>query len=385
MNLMEYKAQELFSDYELPANRGLLVHSTQELENRMSELTFPLVLKAQVETGGRGKAGGVRLIHDKKDLLVEADAIFNLHINGLPVKKLYVVKALNFQREMYLSFVLDRSKKVPLLIFSKNGGVDINQIADENPEDIIRFTLYPDQEISCYMVDYILDKSGLSRELHYRLLSILRNLYRLFLEKNALLVEVNPLILTKENELVLLDGKISIDDNALFRYSDLTSYRDEMEENPLILNARSHNFLYIPIENDGDIGVISNGSGMIMSSIDLISNKGLKVRNALDLGGGATAERIKEAVKIVLSNSDVKLLFINIFGGITRCDEIARGVVMAYKKSKYSAPLVLRLEGTNKEAGLEIIQTLPVNYQLADDLVAGVEHIVEISAVGDKV
>ncbi len=381
---MEYKAQELFGRFGLPANRGVLVQSVEELAKTMNSLTYPLVLKAQVETGGRGKAGGVRIVKNKDKLLEEADAILNLNINGFDVKKLYVVEALNFQREMYVSIIFDRAEKVPLLIFCGNGGVDINEIAEEHPEDIIRYHLMPGMGIRGYMTDYILDKSGMSRNLKESLQDILEKLYALFLEKNALLVEVNPLVLTDKGELVLLDGKITVDDNALFRHEDLLAYRDEMEDNPLILDARANRFLYIPIEDAGTIGVISNGSGMIMSSIDLISRKNLTVKCALDLGGGATAERIKEAVRIVLSNPDVKLLFINIFGGITRCDEIARGVKLAYAEADYTIPLVLRLEGTNKEAGLEIIESLPVSFQLSDDLVDGVEKIVEISAVGEQ-
>ena len=379
---MEYKAQELFGSFGLPANRGILVHSVEELSKKMDSLTFPLVLKAQVETGGRGKAGGVRIVKSQKTLLEEAEAILNLTINGFEVKKLYVVEALNFQREMYLSIIFDRAEKVPLLIFCGNGGVDINEIAEKHPEDIIRYPLMPGMGIRGYMTDYILDKSGMNRDLKEPLQGILEKLYELFLEKNALLVEVNPLVLTEKGELVLLDGKITVDDNALYKHEDLRVYRDEMEENALILDARTNRFLYIPIEDSGTIGVISNGSGMIMSSIDLISQKNLSVKCALDLGGGATAERIKEAVRIVLSSPDVKLLFINIFGGITRCDEIARGVKLAYEESDYSIPLVLRLEGTNKEEGLEIIESLPVSFQLSDDIVDGVEKIVKLSAVG---
>ena len=326
MNLMEYKAHELFREKGLPAHDGHVFNSLEELIESSSSFSYPLVLKAQVETGGRGKAGGVKIVENEKDLIPTATRIFGLDIGGHRVERIFVVKALSIVKEMYLSIVFDRSLKCPVLIYCNEGGVDINEIADRNPSKMIKFSLYPGQEIRDYMIDYIMDKSNLAYGLRSSFCSIIKNLYELFLDNNALLVEVNPLVLTDTHELRLLDGKVTIDDNSLYLHPQLLEYRDAMETNELVLEARKHNFLYIPIEGDGHIGVISNGSGMIMSSIDLISNKGMKVNCALDLGGGATAGRIKEAIRIVLSNSLVKSLFINIFGGITRCDEIANGV-----------------------------------------------------------
>jgi len=382
MDLMEYKAHEIFCENELPGMNGHLFSSLQDLKAQSSTLKYPLVLKAQVETGGRGKAGGVKVVSKEEDLFSVASSIFGLSISGHIVNQILTVDALDILKEMYLSVVFDRSSKCPVLIFCDEGGVDINDIADRYPEKIIKFPLLPHQEIQDYMIDYILDHSSLSQDLRPSFFHIVSHLYSLFLDMNALLVEVNPLVLTKEQNLRLLDGKITIDDNSLFRHPKLVEYRNDMEKNQLVLDARYHRFLYIPIEDEGTIGVISNGSGMIMSSIDLISTGGLKVSCALDLGGGATADRIKEAIRIVLTNSSVKLLFINIFGGITRCDEIAKGIKGAYETDQYQIPIVVRLEGTNKDEGIAIINSLEVELKQADDLVDGVEKIVEISKQG---
>jgi succinyl-CoA synthetase beta subunit len=309
-------------------------------------------------------------------LEIEASRVLGMSINGLTVKKIFVTEKVDVKREMYLSVALDRKERSPVIVFCADGGMEINDIADRFPEKVVKIHLRGETEIKPFMVQYLLDKSGLDSSYKDRLTKIISSLLALFFGKNAMLVEINPLVVTTADELFCLDGKIDIDDNALYKFDDIRVVRDEMETNPLILEARKWDFLYIPVVENGDIDVISNGSGMLMSSIDLISKKGFEVHSVLDLGGGATAERIKEAVRIVLSEKKIRLLFVNIFGGITRCDEIAKGIEGSWDQVR-SKKLVLRLEGTNKDAGAKIMRDLNPEIYLADDLVDGVDRIVK--------
>jgi len=389
MKLYEYQAHALFAEHGLPSLKGFVASSAAEASDRMSAdrtsadgaaasgaPSFPVVVKAQVQTGGRGKAGGIRFAENAAELEAEAARVLGLTINGLPVKKVFVTEKVSVAREMYLSVALDRKEKCPVVVFCADGGMEINEIADAHPEKIVKLHLRGETELKPFMVQYLVDKSGLAASFKAPLGALASSLLSLFFARNAMLVEVNPLAVTSSGELLCLDGKIDVDDNALYKFDDLRAARDEMEADPLILEARGWDFLYIPVREDGDIAVISNGSGMLMSSIDLISQKGYAVHSVLDLGGGATAERIKEAVRIVLSESKVRLLFVNIFGGITRCDEIAKGIAGSWDAVK-SKKLVLRLEGTNKEEGAAIVRGLNPDIYLADDLVDGVERIVK--------
>ncbi len=367
MKLLEYKAHEIFRLFGLPCSEGFVVSSAGELNNIKASLNYPVVIKAQVQTGGRGKAGGVQFADNFQELAEISTAIFDMKIKNLPVKKVFITSKTDIKKEMYLSFTLDRKHKLPVMIFCPDGGIDINEIAELYPEKVVKELLHPALEIDDYYIQYAIDKSGLEDKYNKSFKDICRKLYKIFIEKDCLLAEINPLVANMEDNLLALDGKIDIDDNALFRHPDIQSFRDEMEDNLLVLDARKYNFLYIPIKNEGNIAVISNGSGMIMSSIDLISKKGLTVTSALDLGGGATADRINEALKIIASNPRVNTIFINIFGGITRCDEIARGVESAMDKLG-KTHLVLRLEGTNKDKGLEILHKIQGSIRMAEGL-----------------
>ncbi len=378
MKLFEYNAHALFGEYGLPALKGFVASSAVEVERAAASgtLRYPLVIKAQVQTGGRGKAGGVKFADNAEQLAAEAGKILGMTINGLVVKKVFVTEKASVAREMYLSIALDRKERCPVIVFCADGGMEINDIADAHPEKIVKIHLRGETEIKPFMVQYLLDKSGLGSEFKEPMARIAAALLKLFFERNAMLVEINPLALLASGEVVCLDGKIDVDDNALYKFEDVRALRDEMETDPLILEARKWDFLYIPVREDGDIAVVSNGSGMLMSSIDLISKNGHVVHSVLDLGGGATAARIQEAVRIVLSAPSVKLLFVNIFGGITRCDEIAKGIEGSWEQVK-SKKLVLRLEGTNKEDGAAIVRGLNPDIYLADDLVDGVDRIVK--------
>jgi len=374
MKLLEYKAHELFARFGIPASGGPVVKSAEELAAAAARLSFPVVVKAQVETGGRGKAGGVKVARDAGELLSLGRQILSLQIGGQPVSALFLTARRDIEREFYLSLVLDRKRKRPVLIFSPEGGVEINETAEKHPEKVLQAPLDPRQDVEAPLLAAVVEKAGLAGKAARQLEAVVENLFRLFRQYDCLLAEINPLVLDSAGSLAALDGKIEIDDNSLFRHPDMSSFRDETCGEPLVLTARQSRFLYIPIEEAGNIGVISNGSGMIMSSIDLLSKGGQKTACALDLGGGATADRIAEAVRIVLSNPAVKLVLINIFGGITRCDEVAAGVVRAVADIG-DRTVVMRMEGTNKDRGVAICAEAPGAIELVDGLAAAIEAI----------
>ncbi len=376
MKLLEYKAHEVFSAYRLPCMHGYTASTADEVKDLAGLLTYPVVIKAQVQTGGRGKAGGIQFAEDTAELLTRSTEILNMKIKDLPVHKVFIGHKVEVTTEMYLSFTLDRKSKQPVLIFSTEGGVDINEIAENNPDKLAKVLIPTGPDLSDFVLQYVIDKTGLEPALQDQFRTFCRTLYTIFLEQDCLLAEINPLIVDQAGTLMALDGKIDIDDNALYRHPEIKEFRDEITDNPLVLEARSFDFLYIPIQESGNIAVISNGSGMIMSSIDLISKRGMQVTCALDLGGGATSERIAEALCIVAKNPRVDTIFINIFGGITRCDEIAGGVKNSLEYISQKR-LVIRLEGTNKEIGLDILRTISGDLELVDGLYEGVDALAQ--------
>lgn len=380
MNLLEYQAHALYTHYDLPALSGIVIESPDRIESSLQTIKdFPVVLKAQVPTGGRGKAGGVVVASSLREAKIEAKRIFNLCIGGHQVERIFVVPRVEITHELYVSFVLERSSRKILILFSGQGGVDINDLVKQDASSMIRIELDPFEEIRSHHVRYILSRIG-TKVSSDQLFSLMKNLLRLMKENHCLLVEVNPLALDSQGNLVLIDGKITVDDNALGKLPKLLELRDKAETDTQIVRARASRLLFIPIDKDsGNIGIISNGSGMIMSSIDLITQAGGSVRSALDLGGGATADRVSEAIGIILMDRNVSILFINIFGGITRCDEIVNGVVEAYRISESSVPLVLRLEGTNKDQGLKLLsEQRVVESRVADNLNGGVHLIIQL-------
>lgn len=376
MKLLEYKAHEIFKRYGLPCSEGNVAASIEELKALSGKVNFPAVIKAQVQTGGRGKAGGVQFASSDSEMIEKGSSILGMKIKDLPVKRIFITDKVEIKKEMYLSFTLDRKHKKAVMIFSPEGGVDINEIAEKYPEKIAKVLVTPSDTIDDFVAEYAMDKTGMDKAYAEEFKSVCRKLYDAFIGMDCMLAEINPLIIDSNNKIVALDGKIDIDDNALFRHEDIRKFKDEIEENPLVLDARNFDFLYIPVKDEGNIAVISNGSGMIMSSIDLITKRGMTVTSALDLGGGATADRIKEALRIIASNPRVDTIFINIFGGITRCDEIANGIKGAMESLK-DTTLVTRLEGTNKEQGLEIIGSVEGKIRMADGLKEGVEILAQ--------
>ena len=373
MNLMEYKARDLFAEAGLPVATGFTVDSIEELEQM--EIPLPAVIKAQVETGGRGKLGGVKLADTRDEAISHAKNILGMDIKGHIVKKLMVVKKVEIKDEMYLSVMLDRNTKHHIIIFSPCGGMDIEQTAKTAPEKIFKMPIDP---LLGYLPEdgyYLGSKAGLSFAQAKQLSKIIGQLYALCKKRYCTLTEINPLVVNDEGNLVAVDAKVVIDDSGVAFQPDLMELKKESMTEELVKEADSFNFLYIPCDPEGDVVVMSNGSGMLMSCIDHLARKGRKVAAVLDLGGGATSDRIRHAVRILFSTPGAKQLFINIFGGITRCDEVAGGIHLAVTEDGVTHPVVVRFEGTNKDKGLEIINDL-TNVIYADGLISGVDAIV---------
>ncbi len=359
MKLPEYKAKEVFEKFGMPVMKGVVIDSLECMEEKMRSagLSFPVVIKAQIQAGGRGKAGGIKFANSTDEAKAICEKLLFSELKGLKVNQLLIVEKASPQKEWYVSIMMDRASKMPLAIFSAQGGVDIEETAKILPDKIIKVNINPFRGVKDYTIDYIAGRSGIGREYAAQLKDVIQRLYQVFMEYDCLLAEINPLVIDAQGKMIALDGKIDIDDSALFRLPDIADFRDRQPEEDYVKEAGSFGFLYIPVESQGSIAVMSNGSGMIMSCIDLIVKNGMSVGAALDLGGGATAERIKEAVRIVLSKDTIDTLFISIFGGITRCDEVARGIASAMAGFK-NKRVVVRMEGTNKQEGLSILSLI---------------------------
>ncbi len=383
MDLMEYRAQALFEKYGVRCNVGVVVESLEELEAKKDQIVYPAVIKAQVKTGGRGKAGGIKFADNYEEAVKASETILGMNIKGHIVKKLMISKKMSVAREFYLSIMLDRATKCPVFIFSPEGGMDIETLAKEEPEKIFKSVVNPMLGAQTYEANYFASKAGLDKTQTKELAVILRNLYKLFTSNHCLLCEINPLAVDTDGSLIALDGKVSVDDSALVKLPEIAEAEAGEKTDPLVKEAADFNFLYIPCDPTGDIAVVSNGSGMIMSCIDHIAKHGMTVRASLDLGGGATSDRIKEAVRIILADPKIHYLFINIFGGITRCSEVALGIKRAIEEYHISSPIIVRFEGTNKEIALETIKPLK-NVIYADGLISGVKELCLMKKEGDN-
>lgn len=379
MKLLEHNAKELFRKYSIPTMPGRVVSALSDIPDALEALHFPIVVKAQVQVGGRGKAGGIRVAHHQAEAEQHCRDLLFSTLKGHRVESLLLEEMASIQSEWYFSILLDRLSKKPLIMFSAQGGIDIEEVARVNPQAIIKLVIDPIIGVQESMARYLLSKSGQNQALASAVFDIIKRLYRLFVEYDSLLCEINPLILSSSGDLIALDGKMEVDDSALYRLPDIEKLRSALPEEPLETEARSYGFLFIPVEDAGSIVACSNGSGMLMSCIDMISKESMSVRAALDLGGGATADRITKAIGILSSVSGTKAILINIFGGITRCDEVANGVRQAQAEGKLEGKLlVIRMEGTNKELGVEIIRSLKSSsIILADGLKESIAALTE--------
>lgn len=380
MKLMEYQAQLLFKQFGVPVMRGCVVDCADRIADAMAEadIHYPAVVKAQVQIGGRGKAGGIQFADNLEEAAAHAQRLLGSELRGLKVNKLYIVEKAAYKTEWYLSIMLDRLSKQPIIIFSALGGMEIEQTAKTDPDKIKKLIIDPMIGVQDYMARYLLSSSGLDIGYTKQLDALLKSLYNCFMKYDCMLCEINPLVVDNEDRLIALDGKVDIDDSALYRLPDVMAWREELPEEDLVKEARKFDFLYIPVEAGGSIAVCSNGSGMLMSCIDMITKNGMKVGAVLDLGGGATAARIAEAMRILFSTPGVKAVLINIFGGITRCDEVAGGVKLAMEHHDLDGKLiVVRMEGTNKDKGIEIIEGLHSDVIRAEGLRESVAALLE--------
>ncbi len=383
MNIHEHQAKELLKKFGAPVPNGIPVYNLKELEAASKKInTSKIVLKAQIHAGGRGKAGGVKVVNNFDELKKEAHELFGKVLvthqtgpQGREVKRLYLEDASEIAKEFYLSCLVDRASSKIAFISSAEGGMDIEEVALKTPEKIITTRLQINERVNDDDVLNILKPYNLKNSAIDDGKKIIQALYKALIKTDANLIEVNPLILTNDNKVVCLDAKINFDDNALFRHPEILQYRDLNEEDPMEIEASKYDLAYIKL--DGQIGCMVNGAGLAMATMDIINLYGSEPANFLDVGGGASKEKVSAAFKIILSDKNVKGILINIFGGIMKCDVIAEGVVAAAKETELNIPLVVRLAGTNYEKGKEILNNSGLTIIPADDLNDAAKKIVE--------
>jgi succinyl-CoA synthetase beta subunit len=378
MKLHEYQSKLIFSKYRIPIPKGQVAGTASEAKHIAEELGGRVVIKAQVHVGGRGKAGGIRLAKSPKEAEDIATNILAMDIHGLPVRKLLVDEAVNIEQEIYISITNDRSAKCPVMMVSSAGGVDIEEIAQQSPEKIIRIHIDPLLGLRDYQARDMASSLDLPRHLWRPFSEVTHGLWRAYKDCDADLAEINPLVITKEQRLMALDGKMILDGNALYRHTDLADMRDLDAENPAEIEAHKYGLSYIKL--NGQIGCMVNGAGLAMATMDIIKLYGGEPANFLDVGGGASSEKVSAAFRIILSDPNVKAVLINIFGGITRCDEVARGIITALNEVKIHVPMVVRLVGTNAEEGLRILKE--ANMITAETLVDAAEKSVALAQGG---
>lgn len=376
MKIHEYQAKEIFREAGIPVPRGEVAESPVRVREIAEAYAKPVVIKAQVLVGGRGKAGGVKLASDPVQAEEHARAILGMDIKGLRVTKVLVTEAVDISQEMYVGVVTDRRKKCPLLMVSSAGGVEIEQVAKENPEAIRQEPVDPLFGVLPYQCRRL--ATGLTGDFRVarQIAAVIEKLYRVFVQVDGSLAEINPLVVTPAGEVVAIDAKINVDDNALFRQPDLEALRDTSAEDPGETEARTRGLSFVRLR--GSVGCIVNGAGLAMATMDLVKSYGGQPANFLDIGGSSNPEKVITAMKIILSDPGVKAILINIFGGITRCDDVAKGLVTAFGTMKPTLPVVVRLTGTNEEAAREILAQVDVVTAATMD--EGVKKAIELAA-----
>jgi len=388
MNVHEFQAKQLFGQFGIPVPRGKEITSPEAGAAWAAELNTPVfVVKAQIHAGGRGKAGGVKITKDKatvpglvKDLIGKTLITHQTGPKGREVRRLLIEEGAAIAKELYVSIVVDRDSGWPVFIASTEGGMEIEEVAAHTPEKIIREAIDPAVGFQGYNgrnIAFALGLPAMEAAVMNPFIQMLGNLYRLFMDKNAAMVEINPLVITSDKKLIALDGKVSFDDSALFRHADVSQMRDLHEEDPLEIEAGENNLNYVKL--DGNIGCMVNGAGLAMATMDVIKLAGSEPANFLDVGGGATRETVAAGFRILLKDPNVKGIFINIFGGIVRCERIAHGVIEAAKEVKINVPLVVRLQGTNAEEGRKLLADSGLKLEVANDLWEAAQKIVKLT------
>lgn len=378
MDLLEYQGKQLFGRHGLAVSDGQAVTTVDDAVAAANKIGYPVVVKAQVLIGGRGKAGGVKLAANEEEAREHATNILGLDIKGHIVRTLWIEHASDIATEYYASILLDRSEKKPLVMFSVEGGVDIEQVAEETPEKLIKENVDPLVGLTREQALGIATKGGADEDVREGVADALVALYEVWIEEDASLTEINPLIVTPDRQVKALDAKVTLDDNALFRHPENADLGDSANADPIEQKAKEQDVIYVKL--DGDIGILGNGAGLVMSTLDVVAQHGGSPANFLDAGGGSDAEKVKQAVSLILSNPSVKAVLFNIFGGITRCDEVANGLVAAFADLKPTVPFVVRLDGTNDVEGRRILEeaALP-NVHAAKTMDGAAEQVVALA------
>jgi succinyl-CoA synthetase beta subunit len=383
MKIHEYQAKALFAAYGIPTPRGKVARTSQEALKAAQEIgTLPVVLKAQIHAGGRGKGGGIRVIQRIAEVETAASELLGRQLvtrqtgpEGKPVSVILVEEVLDVKKELYLGIAVDRSRESLVALASAEGGMDIEQVAAETPEKVLTEVVDPAVGLRPFQANRIAYFLGLDPTLARKASGIILKLYRLFIDKDCSLAEINPLVVI-ENGLVALDAKLNIDDNALYRQADIASLRDTSQEAPLEVEASRHRLNYIKLQ--GNVGCMVNGAGLAMATMDLIKSVGAEPANFLDVGGAATSDMVKQGVRLLLCDPDVKLIFVYIFGGILRCDTVARGVIEAAKEWEIKLPVLIRLEGTNVEQGRKILADSGLSFIVAEGMGDAAKKVAKI-------
>ena len=355
MDLFEYQGKSLYQKFNINHPNSKLIKNLNDLNDPIN-LNFPVVVKAQVQVGGRGKAGGIKVAKDINELTQYSEEILGMDIKGHKVEILLLEEASNILEEYYISFTLDRSEKKYLIMLSAKGGMDIEQVAEENPDDLVKFHVSPSEKLTTSTISELINKANLNKDHEESLSEIIENLYLMFTEGDCDLVEVNPLAIT-DNGVMALDSKVSLDMNAKYKHTYFDDFEQEIPIPESEKNAKEKGLNFIKL--DGSVGIIGNGAGLVMSTLDVVAENGGKAANFLDIGGGAKAETVSSALEVLEADQNVKSVLINIFGGITRCDLVAEGIIEATKGKELVWPIIIRLDGTNSLEGLEILRANP--------------------------
>ena len=385
MNIHEFQAKEVFSRYGIPVPKGIVAATPEEAETATLELGGQSVVKAQIHAGGRGKSGGVQLVRSPEDASNAAHKMLGSNLvtpqtgpDGAPVQRLLIEELAEIKQELYVALTIDRNHRGPAILVSTKGGMDIEAVAEENPDDIHTEPIDPLSGLMPFQTRKLSRVLGLDQSVAGEAARILSALYRVFVENDCSLVEINPLIITSNDQVVALDAKINLDDDSLFRHADLMEYRDVSQEDPLEAQASDLDIAYVNL--DGDVGCLVNGAGLAMATLDVTTAAGAAPANFLDVGGGATPEKVASAVKIILSDPKVRRVLINIFGGILRCDIAGEGIVLAYEETGSTTPLVVRMLGTNVLEGKNILGASGLPVVFADTLTEAADAIKQLNS-----
>jgi succinyl-CoA synthetase beta subunit len=380
VDLYEYQGKELFARLGIPVSEGRLASSPEEARAAAEELGGPVVVKAQVLTGGRGKAGGIKLAEGPEDAEARAGEILGLDIRGHIVRRLWIEKASEIAKEYYLSVTFDRGEKKPLFMLTTEGGVDIEEVAERRPEALARLHVDPLVGFQPFQARWLCFTAGIREPAEQKqVLAIIGRLYEAFVSCDAMLCEINPLIVTPVGEVKALDSKFTVDENSLYRHPDIAEMRDVEATDPHEQLAREKGVTYVKL--DGEIGILGNGAGLVMSTLDVIGQAGGRAANFCDLGGGGDAQGVVDALEVIVSDPQVKAILFNVFGGITRCDEVARGLLSALGRLTIDLPIVVRLDGTNAEEGRRLLaEAAPQNVHVEETMLSAARRVVELAA-----